>query len=186
MPTSALEVAPAVLHYLWEVRPPDRPIRVLDIGPGWGKYAVLVREYVDAAAELRAVEAWQPYIDHHRLRALYDEVLAADILGALDGHQVLRRWLTWPDAVLMVDVIEHLDRDRALALLDLIACPVVISTPARGFDPRAADPGLPPTEAHVSIWTPEDFGSLRRLYGYHHRLYDEIGAIVCRLEARPS
>lgn len=183
MPSSNLAVAPAVLHYLWEVRP-DRPLNVLDVGPGWGKYGVLVREYVDPSAVVRAVEVWDPYITT-RLRAIYDDVLVADVLDALHpetgtGREVLRL-LEWADAVLLVDVLEHLPKPEALELLELIPGHVVFSTPRDFFH---TDEGLPPPEAHVSHWTVADFEATGRLHGVDAQLLREVGGIVGRLNPR--
>lgn len=182
MPSSNLVVAPAVLHYLWEVR--KTPFRVLDVGPGWGKYGVLIREYVDARAEVRAVEVWDPYVTQ-RLRAIYDDVLTADVLDALHpetgtGREVLRL-LEWADTVLLVDVLEHLPKPEAFQLLDLIPGHVVFSTPRDFFD---TGPGLPHSEAHVSHWTVSDFEATGRLHGVDVQLLDEVGGIVGRLNPR--
>ena len=185
MPSSNLVVAPAVLHYVWEVRPADRPIRVLDVGPGWGKYGVLVREYVDPAAEVRAVEAWDPYVTA-RLRAIYDDVVTADVTDAVTrpesgtGRTVLRL-LEWADVVLAVDVLEHMPKADGLAVIDLVPGHLVFSTPRDFFD---TGPGLPPSEAHVSHWTPDDFAATGRLHGYDADLYDRVGGIVGRLNPR--
>lgn len=175
MPTSILEVAPAVLHYLWEVRPADRPLRVLDVGPGWGKYATLVREYVDPAAQLAAVEAWPAYIEDHRLDRLYDLIVAGDIRDQPDT------WLDGFDAVLMVDVLEHIPKDEALRVLDRIGGWIVIATPRHFFE---NPPELPEPEAHVSHWTVADFEATGRLDGYHHDHFRDPGVIVCRLRPK--
>lgn len=179
MPSSNLAVAPAVLAYMWEIRPPDRPLKVLDVGPGWGKYAILTREYVDPYAELRAVEAWGPYVTGHRLRSLYDEVLEGNILDALEPGPVADL-VDWADVVLIVDVLEHVAKAPALDVLARIPGYVVFSTPRDFF---SNGPGLPPTEEHVSHWTVDDFAATGRLHGVDVSLLD-IGGIIGRLNAR--
>lgn len=177
MPTSALEVAPAVIHYLWEVRPEDRPLRVLDVGPGWGKYGTLVREYVDPDAWVEAVEVWEPYVTRHRLRAKYDGLRVEDVRDS-DPE-----WLATFDAVLMVDVIEHIPKVDALAVLDRLPQWVIVSTPRHFFD-NPAD--LPAPEAHVSHWTIADFEETGRLQTWDRRLYLEAAGIICRLAPKVS
>lgn len=172
MPSSNLEVAPTVLHYIWEVRPLDRPLRVLDVGPGWGKYAVLLREFVDPDAEIAGVEAWEPYIERHRLAALYDPIIAGDVrdLTAAD--------LAGYDVVLMADVIEHLPKADAWDVLDRIAGYVVISTPRDFF---SNGPGLPHTEDHVSHWTLDDFQASSRFEVYSLPMLRDKGGVIVRL-----
>ena len=180
MPSSNLAVAPLILHLVWQVRPLDRPIRVLDVGPGHGKYGVLVREYVDPGAEVWAVEAWEPYVDDFRLRGIYDRVVVADVLSALTGDQDVVEAFAAADVVLLIDVIEHLPKNRALQLLDMIPGWVIVCTP-RDFFPNPAD--LPHTEAHISHWTADDFPADRLDYVDAGAL-DSLGAVVVRLRPR--
>lgn len=146
MPSSSLLAAPQIIH-LVHTTPNKR--RVLDVGPGWGKYATLLREYLDPRPEvIDAVEAWGPYVDAHRLRNLYRKVWACDVRDLTD--ETLARY----DVTLMVDVIEHLPLDDGHALLDRIPGVVVLSTPVAFFQ---NPPGLPPTETHRSHWTSREF-----------------------------
>lgn len=175
MPTSPLEIAPAALHYLWEIRPTDRPLRVLDVGPGWGKYGGLIREYVDPDAEVWAVEAWAPYIERHNLAGRYTKVIAGDIRNQPD------KLLADFDAVLLIDVIEHLPKDDGRALLDRIPGWVIVSTPRHFFD---NPDDLPPTEAHVSHWVLSDFSETGRLDGFHRDHARNLDVILCRLSPK--
>lgn len=170
MPTSNLAVAPAVL---WTVAEVDHG-RILDVGPGWGKYAVLLREYLnDKPTRIDAVEAWVPYVDQHGLGCLYDRIWPTDV--CLLPDDVLASY----DVVLMVDVIEHIDKAAAIELLARIPCRVVICTPVEWF---ATDDGLPPTEAHVSHWTVADFEATGRLEAYS----EVVGGHVARLSPQRS
>lgn len=177
MPTSRLDVAPGVLHYLWEVRPADRPLRVLDVGPGWGKYGTLVREYVDPFAFVAAVEVWAPYVEAHALAAKYDEVRIEDV------RKTPADYLASFDAVLLVDVIEHLPKADALQVLDRIPGWVIVATPRHFFD---NPPDLPAPETHRSLWTPRDFDETGRLDLYDRASRDERDTVLCRLRPRGS
>lgn len=177
MPTSNLQLAPRILHLIWEVTHQlDRP-SVLDVGPGLGKYGVLVREYVHRQAIVDAVEAEPRYITP-RLEAIYDTV----------AHDDVARWanrrVDFPpyDVVLMVDVIEHLDKPDAMAALERIPSWAVICTPRHWFqNPEAADW---PTETHRSHWEAEDFTSHPRFDYFDQDAYDHHGAIIVRLRPR--
>lgn len=151
MPTSNLAVWPWVIQLVHEV--PHRS--VLDVGPGWGKAATLLREYCNERPErLAAVEVHPPYVVEHRLADLYDEVIVADVCDLTESE------LGEFDVVLMVDVIEHIEKDAAVELLARIPGRVVICTPVEFF---SNGPGLPDSETHRSHWTAEDFAATRRV-----------------------
>lgn len=173
MPSSNLLTAPRVVHLVWEVQQrTGRPLRVLDVGPGWGKYERLLREYVEPELYIAAVEAWAPYVERHTLADRYDLVIIGDALDQPDGV------LAAVDLVLMVDVIEHMPKAEALAFLDRVPGWVVICTPRDHFD---NPPELPPTEAHVSHWTPGDFSGMARLDTISYPELSSLGALIVRL-----
>lgn len=141
MPSSALVVWPHIIGLVHQV-PHDH---VLDVGPGWGKAAVLLREYLNVKPRrIDAIEVEKSYVDAHGLHVLYDNVYVGDVTRCSDGffdpYQV----------VIMGDVIEHLDDEAAFALLRRIRGRVVISTPVAWFQ---TDDGLPESERHRSHWT---------------------------------
>lgn len=167
MPTSVLAMWPAIVHLVWE-EAQNKPIgemRVCDVGPGWGKGGMLLREYVGEPGELVAVEAWEGYVTP-RLKAIYDEVIVADATEL--GCEFWDRF----DVVLMIDVIEHMQKQAAVELLERISGVVVVCTPVEFFD-NPAD--LPHTEKHVSHWTLDDFA--------HRMMVDssQLGGILVKL-----
>lgn len=181
MPTSNLQIAPAVLHQLWETKRLlelnqrlKPPFSVLDVGPGRGKYGYLIREYVDPNAHVVAIEAHEPYIAEFGLEAIYAEVIAGDVLEAEDD------WLNSFDAVLMVDVIEHMEKGPALELLERITTSMTIATPRDFFENPEH---LPATEAHRSHWSAADFRATGRLETYGKLEETTMGVVLVRLRA---
>jgi SAM-dependent methyltransferase len=85
----------------------NQPISVLDIGPGVGTYAKLLRDL--PIARITAIEIWEPYLRTYRLAEFYDEVIVADA-----------RTAEFPDVdvVILGDVAEHMTEAEALALWD--------------------------------------------------------------------
>lgn len=149
MPTSLLAQAPEVLNMV-ETIPRTEGLSILDVGPGWGKYERLLREYLNEPkpTAVSCIEAWPPYVDEHDLRARYNVTMVGDVCD-LDA-ELLNAY----DVLFMVDVLEHIPKIRALDLLDRFEGWVIICTPAHLF--HNGD-GLPPTEEHVSAWTLADF-----------------------------
>ena len=149
MPTSEHWQIPRIVDLLIG----EHPTSVLDVGSGYGKYGVMVREYT-AAKRLDAVDAFPPRY------AVYDQFYAGDI-------RHLDRILP-PDSKydlgMFIETIEHFAKPEGEQILDQIASRVrrvLVSTPW-GFRPQEI-PGNP-FETHRSGWYPWDF---RRKYHIH-------------------
>ena len=155
MPTGVLLVAERAVTFAGTLNP--TPKKILDVGCGYGKYSVLLREYLDPDPIVDGVEAWEPYVKKFRLKSLYHKVYVDDVLN------LPQETLDLYDLVMMGDVIEHIEKQDAIELLGRIKGWIVIATP---FDHFHTDEGLPPTEAHVSHWTQEDFENTGRLDRY--------------------
>lgn len=141
MPTSNLYVWPELLALVDQVP----HAHVLDVGPGHGKAATLLREYLNhPPARIDAVEVHKPYVDAFGLSVLYDHVLVGDAL------ELNRGTLATYDVVLIADVIEHFDLEAAIEWLAIVEPRVVVSTPVEFF--HNGD-GLPDSETHRSHWT---------------------------------
>lgn len=167
MPSGVLLVAERTVTLAGTIQP--NPQRILDVGAGYGKHGVLLREYLDPTPVVHGVEAWEPYVDAHRLRGIYDHLYTRDILTFTDVE------LLSYDLIVMGDVIEHLDKLDALAFLERARRSwMVIATPVVHFN---TDPSLPPTERHISHWTRADFEATGRLDHAEER----YGALIVRL-----
>lgn len=136
-----------------------QPKRVLDVGCGFGKYGVLLREYFDIWHERFAKDTWQlhlegieaferyrnPIHDYAYNHVHYGE--AQQVFGGLGAF----------DVVLIADVIEHLEKEQAKALVrqSLEHAPVVvISTPREFYEqPDLFDN---PYEVHRNHFTRAD------------------------------
>ncbi|MGH9124825.1 MAG: class I SAM-dependent methyltransferase [Acidimicrobiales bacterium] len=135
-----------------------QPTRVLDIGPGYGKWGFLVREALDFMPGRLAPERWQVTIDgvdafpyaSPILDWVYDKVTLGSALDVVDG---LRGY----DLVILGDVIEHFEKRDGFRLLRALLAHnknVLISTPFDFFEQEIADN---PYEQHLSCWCEADF-----------------------------
>lgn len=156
MPTSDLHNIVPIVSVIRNLQ----PRAVLDIGCGFGKYGVLLREYLDVWDERVEAKTWQvqligidafaPYRN-----PIWDYVYQQVHVG--EAQRVLPT-LGQFDVILIADVIEHLDRAAAAELVHccLEHSPVVIVSTPREFCEQG-DVNQNPYERHRSAWTASDF-----------------------------
>lgn len=128
--------------------------RVLDIGVGSGTYH---NEFGQADkllshAKWIGIEVWEPYIDRFNLNEKYDVIINHDA-RSLD-YSKLDRF----DVVFLGDVLEHMTKDEAIALIDKVSQVsnrVIISIPIIHLPQGEAEGN--PYEVHVKDdWTHEE------------------------------
>lgn len=121
---------------------------ILDVGAGWGKYCYLLPEYT-----MDAVEIWEPYIEADNLNYWYRNVYHNDICGF--GFE-------WYDAIILGDVFEHIQTDKAKNLLDYLIprCQkLFIAVP---YEYKQGEVDGNPYETHLQDSLTD--GKMRRLY----------------------
>ena len=122
--------------------------RMLDIGCGSGTYAKMFPD-----ARWTGVEVWEPYIEEFKLNELYEEIILADARAV----NLVR--LGHFDVVMLGDVLEHMEKDEAVALLDKarsVADTVIVSIPI-GHYPQDAYNGNPHEKHVTDNWTEKEF-----------------------------
>lgn len=147
MPSSYVDSFAPIVKLLIE----HAPTKVIDIGPGWGKYGLACREYLPHLETLHAVEVTEGKLPTQQ--TIYDWVYIGD---ARDDAYTRKFWSRW-DTVLMVDVIEHMTIDEGRALLRKLVhsgCSVIVATP-KEFIEQHDDNN--PYESHVSLWNWKSF-----------------------------
>lgn len=133
---------------------------VLDVGCGYGKYGFLIREYIDRFTMDVFIDAIDADINDDAYRVIdeiYDDIYEGDFIGEHQfiGQHAQQR--THWDLVLMIDVIEHFDKEDGYAALQqalTIGKRVLIATPK---NPAHQHIEGKPYEEHRSRWTQKDF-----------------------------
>lgn len=123
---------------------------VIDIGCGEGTYSDLARGW-RADALWVGVEVWEPYVDEFELWRKYDVVAVKDVREFPFPRM--------PFVLLAGDVLEHMPRSDAIALLERAkthAEAIMISVPVVEYPQHAHEDGNP-FEAHLDQWT---FGTM--------------------------
>ncbi|MCP4958275.1 MAG: class I SAM-dependent methyltransferase [Actinomycetia bacterium] len=178
MPTSNLYNAPLICQLVRQTGAK----KILDVGPGHGKYGVLLREYAGAQV-VDAVEMWSPYVKEFKLGGIYDEVFIGDALEMSEepvdsGRRILPS-LNDYDLVLSVSSIEHMPKEPATEWLRRIRGMALIVTPMQWMQ----EDHQVPTERHQSLWTIEDF---RTRFPKRFQLdASQRGAVIALLGPKP-
>ncbi len=161
MASSYAEQIPVIIHVIRAVAPKT----ILDIGKGFGKYAFLTHEYCgipsirrplpsktfadQSSIKIDAVEINESYLFPH-IAQLYNEVFIGRIQ---EVYKTLPRY----DLILMVDIIEHLEKDIGRTILrHFLNCSqiVLVATPKHFFQQELYES---PHEHHISYWKVGDF-----------------------------
>lgn len=131
-----------------------KPEVTVDIGPGAGTYADLMR--TSHRGEWKAVEAWAPYIPKYDLWKKYDHVIVSDFRHA-DFFSIHHG----PDLVIIGDCLEHIPKDEAIyhmSRLKAWASAILVSVPL-GNSPQGEVDGNW-FEIHRSTWSFKDMEDL--------------------------
>ena len=146
MPSSYLGNVPAIMRSIARLDPQ----RVLDVGPGYGRYGFLFRERLDDfrwKRRLDGVDVFPEYLERSRTAFLYDRFFNGEFLAMEIPAEY--------DLVLMIDVLEHFsdeDGERALDKALTLAPQVLIAT-LLGYEQGEMHGN--PHEQHHSEWPAE-------------------------------
>ena len=86
-----------------------KPERILDVGPGAGKYAKIAAEVL-GKFEITGLEIFEPYIERFGINNLYNKIIVEDVREHKDFDY---------DLVIFGDVLEHMVKEDALKVWEL-------------------------------------------------------------------
>jgi hypothetical protein len=170
MPVSFYQAIPTVIQQILL----HNPSSILDVGVGFGKYGVLIRENLEVPYERYYKEQWLIRLDGVEAFVqyrnpihdyVYNQVFYGDILQI---HRQLDKY----DCVLLIDVLEHFSKEEGhqvlKILLDHTNKALIVSTP---LYPAHQKEYLGNTfEEHKSRWEKEDFHNYKCDYWVQHIL----------------
>lgn len=140
-------------------------VSILDIGAGFGKYGVILRERMDIRfkrydkpswiTKIDCVESYKDYINPVH-RHVYDTIYTQKIENIID-------LLPSYDIILMIDCLEHLEKSEGTKLLpklDAKSNKLLILSFPNIYQARAGADWPNPLERHRCLWTQEDIESI--------------------------
>lgn len=177
MASSFIEQTPAIINLVEKLK----PNKILDIGKGFGKYGFLFHEYIgidntkkinpsislkeQSRIEMDAVEI-DPDLMLPHLSHIYNHIYFGDILD-------IYKQLPIYDLILMIDIIEHINKKGAVNLLQHFlkqGTNIIIATPKDFFEQHLYESEY---ENHVSHWSVKDFKNL----GFLNAQYFDAGVV---------
>jgi len=161
MPTSHWQQINEIVDLIMGIRPKS----ILDIGVGFGKYGVLAREYLELWDGRGTYDNWKVRIDGIEVFSQYKNPIYDFIYDNIyygDALKVVPLMGTKYDLILMIDVIEHFNKDEGLQLIDdciKISRHIIVSTPLIVTDQGAAFNNQ--HETHKATFTVSDFSNCK-------------------------
>ena len=154
MPSSRYQVIPLVLDLVTAIQPKS----ILDVGIGFGKWAVLFREYLDVwktdkpfqerVTRIDGVEAFSEY--ENSVWKVYDNIYVGDVINLIPELKEHKY-----DLIFLGDVIEHFDKEEGKKLLaELNYEHMIIVTPFQVLPQKAVYDNQ--YEIHKSEWKHQD------------------------------
>jgi len=157
MPTSNPDKIGTIIRWVMEIKPKS----ILEIGAGFAKWGHLFREYLDIFGKITweqkdwktkidCIEIFEPYINV-ATRYYYNNVIigkAEEKIKEVDSYSL----------IFMSDVLEHIDKQKALELLDDIKKKsnyFLLNIPL-GKEWIHRSDSINQAEAHISYWTEEE------------------------------
>lgn len=150
------------ISYNIEILMKIAPERVLDVGVGFGRWGMIVREFCDVwfgrvmksdwKVHIEGIEAFKENISEYHY-AFYDHIHIGDAREVI--FSLGNSW----DVVIFGDVLEHFEREVAERILNWClenSSYIMINIPL-GSDWSQSDSYENPYERHLSTWTEEDF-----------------------------
>jgi len=157
------ELESFVMHLI----PKDRNIRVLDVGCGKGMWGYFLRASRNNVVYLCGLDITPVYVKFVAKRNIYDDLILCDC-----SHLPFKDRSF--DFVLLLEVLEHLDKLRGYAVLkqfERITREMIIVAVPQGYVRQEAAGGIN-AEKHVSAWYVNEFTALGfKAMGIGNRLF---------------
>ena len=164
LPTSWFQAIPTILNQVIL----SHPTSILDIGVGFGKYGLLLREVFEIPYERYDKSQWITKVDGVEVFETYcnpvydfayDNIYYGDIIEIVD---TLDRY----DVIMIIDVIEHFEKEVGIELINKLLehtnRAIIVSTP---IIPAPQESYLGNEhEHHKSIWLRSDFDTYKHIY----------------------
>lgn len=129
-------------------------LKVLDIGPGAGKYADAIRER-KPETYIECIEIDSEYVEQFDLHKKYNKVSIMNCIDLINPEYYDMQF----DLIILGDVIEHLRKSDGIDLLNFLVYRtkwILLQYPIK-YIQNSVDGHH--SEAHISVWSKIDFSS---------------------------
>ena len=175
MATSRYEQLPLIVEYLQATQPKT----VLDIGVGFGKIGLLIREYLEAWMDKTTPDKWDIYIEGIEIYENYHKDSFQQIIYNKIIYCNAMDFKEYPskdkfDLITCFDMVEHLKEDDSINLINYLrqkSSNVLLSVPT-GKGWLRNQYGENKYEAHLSEWNTSDLNKLGFLLLREYKIPD--------------
>lgn len=152
-----------ILDYLNDVK------SILDIGAGFGKYGVILREHMDIRKGRLKPSSWKTTIDCVEsskpivpgIYDIYNHLFEGPIETFLESNSVEK--LPSYDLILLADMIEYLDKRVGAQVLKALFSEHCLQGIVLSYAPAKVRKFYPNQIMPVSVWEPQDFSTYPRV-----------------------
>lgn len=133
------------------------PNTLLDLGAGAGKYGLMSKR-IDPSIKIIGVEIEKDYIEKFNLYSIYNYVWNISVADLISPRYFDMKF----DVIIIGDILEHLRKSIGVDLLNFLIYRsrwIIVVFPYR-YIQNSVD-GYS-SEAHISVWTENDFFSFER------------------------
>ncbi len=157
-----------------------QPKKILDVGIGFGRWGILSREFLELWQGRTHIKEWEIQIDGVEIFKTniegYHNYFYSNIFNE-DIFDYLFRTQDDYDLIILGDVLEHFEREKANELIDLclIRTNYIILNLPLGDNWQQGELYNNPYERHLSFWSKKD---IKSKYCVHYKIYrDYIGRL---------
>lgn len=157
MPTSWYQAISSILEQVEK----EKPKSILDVGIGFGKYGLMVREVLDLPYERYNKEQWMVSIEGIEAFESYKNPIHDYIYNKVyygEATEVIKKLQKY-DCILLIDVLEHFDKEEGKELIEELLKhtnkSLIISTPR--YPAKQEEYLGNKYEEHKSKWSVIDF-----------------------------
>jgi len=164
MPTGDYNYIPFILSKIRKINPK----KILEIGPGFGKWGVLIREYLEVYKNLRFHKKdWLIQLDAVEICPYYKNKLKDFIYNHVYWRSV-QKFIEKPpetdyDLVIMIDVLEHMNKkegSRVLQGLQRISNNLIVEVPGVLYSKISKWHKINPYEDHKCCWNRKELENI--------------------------
>jgi len=163
MPISSVDNIPLILNKVRRLNKVKQFKSILDVGIGFGRYGMLLRECLDIRFNRYNKEEWQTIIHGIDVYTNYINPIHKYIYDDITIGNIIQLSIGLYDIILLIDVLEHMKEEqgsRVIKKLNENSTQLFICSFPTKLVEGANSEWANPAEQHLSLWTEKKLSNL--------------------------